>query len=114
MRFQAGDIKRRERRKIVASNESWKECTKSVTSEKRSEHLRAGIHMKYPCIEHQKHEFPVLVMCRVLEVSERGLYAWRKRPICQRTREDAQRTKEIQQVFASHQSRLGSPRLHVE
>ncbi len=70
--------------------------------------------MKYQFIEQQKQEFPVVVMCRVLEVSESGFYAWRKRPICQRKREDAQLTTQIRQVFTSHQGRYGSPRLHAE
>ena len=54
--------------------------------------------MKYQFIEQHKQEFPVVAMCRVLDVSERGFYAWRKRPACQRSREDAQLTQEIQQV----------------
>jgi len=70
--------------------------------------------MKYQFIEQQKQEFPVVVMCRVLEVSESGFYAWRKRPICQRKREDAQLTTQMRQVFTSHQGRYGSPRLHAE
>jgi hypothetical protein len=31
--------------------------------------------MKYQFIEQHKHEFPILVMCHILEVSESGLYA---------------------------------------
>lgn len=46
--------------------------------------------------------------------AESGFYAWRKRPVCQRKREDAQLTEEIQQDFNAHQGRYGSPRLHVE
>jgi putative transposase len=53
-------------------------------------------------------------MCRVLDVSESGFYAWRKRPACQRQREDAQLREEIRQEFNAHQGRYGSPRLHVE
>src|SRR5215469_10803948 len=53
-------------------------------------------------------------MCRVLEVSESGFYAWRKRPPCQREREDAQLTEEIRQEFRAHCGRYGSPRLHAE
>ena len=70
--------------------------------------------MKYQFIEQQKQEFPVVIMCRVLNVSESGFYAWRKRPICQRQREDAQLSTHIRQVFPSHQGRYGSPRLHAE
>lgn len=70
--------------------------------------------MKYQFIEQYKQEFPIVVMCRVLDVSESGFYAWRKRPACQRQREDAQLTEEIQQEFRAHQGRYGSPRLHAE
>ncbi len=70
--------------------------------------------MKYQFIEQNKHGFPVVVMCQVLGVSESGYYAWRKRPICQRKREDAQLSTQIRQIFTSHQGRYGSPRLHAE
>src|SRR2546427_3942919 len=70
--------------------------------------------MKYQFIEQHKHEFPVVVMCRVLEVSESGYYAWRKRPACQHQREDAHITQKIRQVFELHQGRYGSPRIHRE
>jgi putative transposase len=70
--------------------------------------------MKYQFIEQNKQEFPIVVMCRVLDVSESGFYAWRKRPACQRKREDAQLTEELRQEFSAHQGRYGSPRLHAE
>jgi putative transposase len=44
----------------------------------------------------------------------RGFYAWRKRPVCRRRREDAQLTGEIRQVFVTHRGRYGSPRIHTE
>lgn len=68
--------------------------------------------MNYQFIEHHKREFPIVLMCNVLGVSESGFYAWRKRPTCQRQREDARLTEEIRQVFAGHQGRYGSPRIH--
>jgi putative transposase len=68
--------------------------------------------MKYEFIEKHKHEFSVVVMCGVLEVSESGFYAWRKRSICQRRREDAHLAQEIRQKFEEHQGRYGSPRIH--
>jgi transposase InsO family protein len=70
--------------------------------------------MRYQFIEQHKQDFPIVVMCHVLGVSESGFYAWRKRPTCQRQREDAQITQEIEQVFISHQGRYGSPRIHRE
>jgi putative transposase len=68
--------------------------------------------MKYQFIEEHKHEFPIVVMCGVLVVSESGFYAWRKRPTCRRKQEDAHLLQEIQQVFKTHQSRYGSPRIY--
>jgi putative transposase len=70
--------------------------------------------MKYHFIEQHKQEFPIVVMCRILAVSESGFYAWRKRPVSPRQREDAQLTEEIQQEFHTHRGRYGSPRVHVE
>jgi len=55
-----------------------------------------------------------LSSCAGLGVSESGFYAWRKRPTCQRKREDAQLTEEIRQEFHAHSGRYGSPRLHAE
>jgi putative transposase len=52
--------------------------------------------MKYQFIEHHKQGFAVIVMCHILGVSESGFYAWRKRQPCQRRREDAQLTQDIQ------------------
>ncbi len=70
--------------------------------------------MRYQFIEQHKHEFPIVTMCQVLGVSESGFYAWRKRPACQRQREDAQLTQEIRQVFVTHRGRYGSPRIYRE
>jgi putative transposase len=70
--------------------------------------------MKYQFIEDNKREFAIAVMCRVLEVSESGFYAWRKRPACQRKREDAYLTQKIRQVFETHQRRYGSPRIQKD
>ena len=68
--------------------------------------------MKYQFIEEHKREFPIVVMCGVLAVSESGFYAWRKRPTCQRKREDAHLKQEIRQVFEEHLERYGAPRIY--
>src|SRR5260370_36005025 len=70
--------------------------------------------MKYQFIEQHKQEFPVVVMCQVLGVSESGFYAWRKRPVCRRRREDAQLTGDIRQVFLTHRGRYWSPRIQTK
>ncbi len=70
--------------------------------------------MRYQFIERYKQEFPVVVMCEVLGVSESGFYAWRKRPVCQHQREDAHLTEKIRETFHTHQGRYGSPRIYRE
>lgn len=67
--------------------------------------------MKYQFIKQNNQEFPVVVMCHVLEVSESGYYAWLKRSTCRRQREDAHLQQKIRQVFVTHQGRYGSPRI---
>jgi len=67
--------------------------------------------MKHLFIEQHKDEFPIVVMCHVLGISESGFYAWRKRSTCRRKREDAHLTQQIRQVFVTHQGRYGSPRI---
>src|SRR5258708_2833410 len=70
--------------------------------------------MKYRLISLYKQEVPVVTMCRVLGVSESGYYAWCKRPVCRRKREDARLTAHIQQMFVSRRQVYGSPRIHAE
>jgi transposase InsO family protein len=70
--------------------------------------------MKHQFIEQHKDEFPIVVMCNVLGISESGFYAWRKRSACLRKREDAHLTQKIRQVFVTHQGRYGSPRIFRE
>lgn len=51
-------------------------------------------------------------MCRVLEVSVGGFYAWKKRPMCSRKREDGVLTEQIVDIFHHHRDAYGSPRVH--
>lgn len=52
-------------------------------------------------------------MCRALEVSESGYYAWREREPSGHEREDARIAAEIQQIFQEHRQVYGSPRIHA-
>jgi putative transposase len=51
-------------------------------------------------------------MCRVLEVSVSGFYAWRKRPQSAREREDGELAERIVGIFQEHRGVYGSPRIH--
>lgn len=52
-------------------------------------------------------------MCRVLEVSRSGYYAWRSRPESPRALANRQLVGEIRRIEARHQGRYGSPRMHA-
>ena len=44
--------------------------------------------MRFALIDRAKAEFPVHHLCRVLEVSQSGYFAWRARPACRRQPDD--------------------------
>lgn len=58
--------------------------------------------------------YPVTTMCRVLDVSTSGYYAWRKRTPSQRARVDAALTKRIREIHQWSRGTYGVPRIHVE
>jgi putative transposase len=57
--------------------------------------------------------WPVRVMCRVLEVSASGFYAWRARSESNRTKANRTLLVDIRRVHVEHRGRYGSPRIHA-
>lgn len=70
--------------------------------------------MSYPFIAQHRHEYPITLMCRVLEVSVSGYYAWCKRPPSQHSREDAHLAEHVKTAFQANRGVYGSPRVHAE
>lgn len=58
--------------------------------------------------------YPIATMCRVLEVSTSGYYAWLKRPPSKRSREDAILTDRIRWIYLRSRSTYGAPRVYEE
>ena len=54
------------------------------------------------------------MLCRLLEVSEQGFYAWRKRAASPRSLQDKTLGDEIRMIHAETKQRYGSPRIHQE
>ena len=69
--------------------------------------------VKFQWIAEQSSTYAVTLLCQALEVSESGYYTWRNRPASQHSREDAQMSAKIQQIFLDHRQVYGSPRIHA-
>lgn len=70
--------------------------------------------MRFVFIHAHARIYHVTTMCRVLEVSKAGYYAWRARPLCERVREDRVLRARIRQIHQQVKGRYGSPRVHHE
>ena len=69
--------------------------------------------MSFGFIEDHRDTYPVRLMCAVLDVSPAGYYAWRDRPVSERTKSNATLLAAIRQVHQDSSGRYGSPRVHA-
>jgi transposase InsO family protein len=69
--------------------------------------------MKFRIVEDCREDYPVRVICRALDVSASGYYAWRDRPESPRKAENRRLLGDIQRLHREHGGRYGSPRLHI-
>jgi putative transposase len=70
--------------------------------------------MRFQLIDAAKEEFPVQRLCKVLEVSQSGYFAWRGRPASQRQRDDLVLLAHVRSSFALSNGTYGSPRMTRE
>ena len=70
--------------------------------------------MRFAFIAEEKAAFPVRLLCRTLQVSRAGFYAWQGRPPAPRARADNRLGLEIAAIHAESRERYGSPRVHAE
>jgi len=70
--------------------------------------------VRFAFIATEKAWYPVALMCRVLQVSRSGYYAWCKRPAAERVGKDQRLTLEVAAIHAESRGRYGSPRVHAE
>lgn len=70
--------------------------------------------MRFAFIESHRDDWPLRVMCRVLQVSRSGFYAWRRRPVSPRQLSRQELAQTIRRVHAACRGVYGSPRLTRE
>jgi putative transposase len=70
--------------------------------------------MRFTFIQSHARIFHIATMCRVLEVSRAGYYAWRARPLCDRVKQDRVLTAKIREIQKQVRASYGSPRTHQE
>lgn len=70
--------------------------------------------MRCAVIATEKAAFPVRLLCRTLQVSRAGFYAWQVRPPARRVQGDERLGVEIAAIHAESRQRYGSPRIHAE
>jgi transposase InsO family protein len=63
-------------------------------------------------IHSQREQYPLQVLCRVLQVSRSGYYAWRRRGLSQRAQANARLLVAIKQAHKDSRETYGSPRVH--
>ena len=68
--------------------------------------------MKSACITLYHREFPVRLMCRVLDVAPSGYYAWRRRPTCAHALADERLLLHVRGAHDTSGGSYGAPRVH--
>jgi transposase InsO family protein len=70
--------------------------------------------VKYRFIEEHRSQWPVRLMCQVLQVSPGGYYSWRDRPASVKQQRREVLKREIEAIHQAFKERYGSPRIHEE
>jgi transposase InsO family protein len=70
--------------------------------------------MRFEFIRAEKAVFPVKDLCRVLEVTRQGYYAFEQRGVSNRTRQDHELQQKIVRIHRDSGERYGSPRVRAQ
>lgn len=73
---------------------------------------RGGTQERFRFIAQHRERYGVRRLCRFLNVSASGFYAWLKRGISQRVLSDAMLIERIKQIFTGSRETYGSPRIY--
>lgn len=70
--------------------------------------------MRYRFIEAKKGCYPIEMLCRLMQVSRSGFYAWRQRSESARAQANQALLEEIYAIYKDSRGVYGSPRVHAE
>ena len=70
--------------------------------------------MKFRFIDQARQEFPAHRLCKVMNVSQSGYFAWRRRPASRRQRDDLVLLAHVRAAFVLSNETYGSPRMTRE
>ena len=70
--------------------------------------------MRYAFVERERPNYAVALLCRVMQVSRSGFYAWRRRLKSERAQRDDELTERIRAVHTQSRGNYGAPRVHAE
>jgi len=70
--------------------------------------------MRFQFIENHRNDLPMTRLCKVLDVSPSGYYAWRQRPASAREMANRELVKKIEVVYNDSYGTYGSPRVYRE
>ena len=73
-------------------------------------HLRTKADV-FAFIEEERKRFGVTRLCRLFAVTRAGFYAWRRRPVSARRRQDRDLLEEMRAIFERSGGTYGSPRI---
>ena len=67
--------------------------------------------MRFAFVQAEKAAVPVVTLCRILQVSRSGFYAWCERPESEHAKQDRQLRVRVRASFDASKQRYGSPRV---
>jgi putative transposase len=70
--------------------------------------------VRYAFIQDHQEQWPVRLLCQVLDVSSGGYYAWQTRPRSARAQRRDGLVVQLKAIHQEMKARYGSPRLHAE
>jgi transposase InsO family protein len=68
--------------------------------------------VKFAFVRDHRRDWPVVMICRVLQVSRSGFFAWLKRPASKRDRRRRELIEKIRAAHRENRELYGSPRVH--